>query len=100
MFFLPVLAVVIAAPQVMNLANRVLEEYIIPRKAGIRALGALDRGERIWAIGFDLAITDGEMIKLKTMGAKAILDEAASRHCLLTQAGQAEVCTHCQRLQG
>lgn len=99
MFFLPIIAAVVAAPRVMNLTSRVLEEYFIPRKAGVKGLEAIDRGEEIWAEGLDLAITDGEKRQLEQMGARAILKAAEDRHNILTRAGQTDLCQHCKRLQ-
>jgi hypothetical protein len=97
MFFLPALAAVIAAPQLLGLTNRVFEEYLIPRRSLKKGAAGT---ERIYPVGFDLAITESEMTKLQQTGALQILQQGADRHHHLARAGVAEVCSHCQRLQG
>lgn len=97
MFFLLPLAAVIAAPQIMNLSSRVLEEYLIPRRMLKKGITG---EEQIFPVGIDLAITPNEMRKLEGTGAMQILQQCSQRHQHLAKAGVAPVCQHCQRLQG
>jgi hypothetical protein len=87
---------VLAAPALVNLTNRVLEEYVIPRQVMKKAAA----GEvRLFPIGFDVAITTEEMKKLKDAGALDILQQGSHRHQHLANAGVAPVCGLCQRLK-
>lgn len=90
-FFVGVLAI----PKAIELANRVLEEIVIPRlelKKG--AKGKMT----FFPVPMDLALTPEEMQKLQQCGAQDILQAAAHRHHALERAGQANVCKHCRRL--
>lgn len=91
--FLPFLAAIVAAPSILNVTNRFLEEYIIP-------LRAIKKKEDIYPLGFDLAITGSELKSLKDIGALQILQQGVNRHQHLMGAGVAAVCAHCSRLRG
>ena len=92
MFFLPAVAALVAAPTVLKVTNRFLEEYILPKRA-------IKKGVNIYPIGFDLAITENEMKKLQGMGALQILQVGTHRHYHLATAGMAAVCSYCSRLK-
>lgn len=66
-----IIAGVLLAPKVLELANRVCEEYLIPRRT-LKEAAANDK-VALYPRDFSVALTKNQMERLNEMGATSIL---------------------------
>ena len=93
---LPLIVGVLASPAVLSFTNRVIEEYILPRKTlKDAAAGKVE----LYPVALDMALTTQELHQLKKNGSFNVLQAGCVRHSHIAKAGVASVCGHCKRLK-
>lgn len=97
-----VLAGLMAVPKIIELANRVLEDYVIPDLIKKKAKKSLTSGgnveDLLYPYGFDVALTPKDLRKLREIGAFEIINRGVSNHYSIASQGKAKLCECCKRL--
>jgi hypothetical protein len=99
MFFI-IAGLVVAAPVVMRVANRVIYEEVLPRRKMKKLAEECEEGPMkvVEPVCFDMVLSMEEAQKLQEIGALDIIREGSKQKNILVEAGALKSCKGCGRL--